>query len=305
MADIALIGVSKRFGDIVAVDDLTLQVDDGAFVVLLGPTGAGKTTTLRLAAGLETPDRGLIRIGDRDVSKLPPAARDVTFVFQQYSLYPHFTVYDNLAFPLRSPARRLPEDEIRKKVTETAALLRIESKLGNRAARLSGGEMQRVAIGRALVRRPSLYLMDEPLSSLDAKLRAELRLELKRIQVELGATFLYVTHDQIEAMTMATKIGVIESGRIVQIGAPREIYEAPKSVYVAARTAINQSASSCGRARTCGAQRRGDDRRADRAPENRQGARRRCAWRGRLDRTSRRPEPSACPHPRSRRGDPG
>jgi len=235
MADIALIGVSKRFGDIVAVDDLTLQVDDGAFVVLLGPTGAGKTTTLRLAAGLETPDRGLIRIGDRDVSKLPPAARDVTFVFQQYSLYPHFTVYDNLAFPLRSPARRLPEDEIRKKVTETAALLRIESKLGNRAARLSGGEMQRVAIGRALVRRPSLYLMDEPLSSLDAKLRAELRLELKRIQVELGATFLYVTHDQIEAMTMATKIGVIESGRIVQIGAPREIYEAPKSVYVAAR----------------------------------------------------------------------
>jgi len=235
MADIALIGVSKRFGDIVAVDDLTLQVDDGAFVVLLGPTGAGKTTTLRLAAGLETPDRGLIRIGDRDVSKLPPAARDVTFVFQQYSLYPHFTVYDNLAFPLRSPARRLPEDEIRKKVTETAALLRIESKLGNRAARLSGGEMQRVAIGRALVRRPSLYLMDEPLSSLDAKLRAELRLELKRIQVELGATFLYVTHDQIEAMTMATKIGVIESGRIVQTGAPREIYEAPKSVYVAAR----------------------------------------------------------------------
>ena len=235
MADIALIGVSKRFGDIVAVDDLTLQVDDGAFVVLLGPTGAGKTTTLRLAAGLETPDRGLIRIGDRDVSKLPPAARDVTFVFQQYSLYPHYTVYDNLAFPLRSPARRLPEDEIRKKVTETAALLRIESKLGNRAARLSGGEMQRVAIGRALVRRPSLYLMDEPLSSLDAKLRAELRLELKRIQVELGATFLYVTHDQIEAMTMATKIGVIESGRIVQTGAPREIYEAPKSVYVAAR----------------------------------------------------------------------
>ncbi len=235
MADIALIGVSKRFGDIVAVDDLTLQVDDGAFVVLLGPTGAGKTTTLRLAAGLETPDRGLIRIGDRDVTRLAPAGRDVAFVFQQYSLYPHFTVYDNLAFPLRSPARRLPEDEIRRKVTETAALLRIESKLGNSAARLSGGEMQRVAIGRALVRRPSLYLMDEPLSSLDAKLRAELRLELKRIQVELGATFLYVTHDQIEAMTMATKIGVIESGRLVQFGAPREIYEAPNSIYVAAR----------------------------------------------------------------------
>jgi len=235
MADIALMGVSKHFGEIAAVDDLTLHVEDGAFVVLLGPTGAGKTTTLRLTAGLETPDRGMIRIGNQEVTKLPPAGRDVAFVFQQYSLYPHFTVYDNLAFPLRSPARRLPEDEIRKKVTETAALLRIESKLGNRAARLSGGEMQRVAIGRALVRRPSLYLMDEPLSSLDAKLRAELRLELKRIQVELGATFLYVTHDQIEAMTMATKIGVIEAGRIVQVGSPREIYEAPRSIYVAAR----------------------------------------------------------------------
>ena len=303
MADIALIGVSKRFGDIAAVDDLTLQVEDGAFVVLLGPTGAGKTTTLRLAAGLETPDRGRIRIGDRDVTKLPPAARDVAFVFQQYSLYPHFTVYDNLAFPLRSPARRLPEDEIRKKVTDTAALLRIESKLGNRAARLSGGEMQRVAIGRALVRRPSLYLMDEPLSSLDAKLRAELRLELKRIQVELGATFLYVTHDQIEAMTMATKIGVIESGRIVQIGSPREIYEAPKSVYVAARLG-QPSINLLPRAAApelAAPEQRGDDRRADGAPQDRQGARRGRAWPGRLDRTSRRSEPSARPHPRTRR----
>jgi multiple sugar transport system ATP-binding protein len=235
MADLSLIGVCKRFGDVVAVEDLTLQVEDGAFVVLLGPTGAGKTTTLRLAAGLETPDRGSIRSGGREVSALPPAARNVAFVFQQYSLYPHFTVYDNLAFPLRSPAQRMPEAEIRKKVTDTAALLRIESKLGNRASRLSGGEMQRVAIGRALVRRPSIYLMDEPLSSLDAKLRAELRLELKRIQVELGATFLYVTHDQIEAMTMATKIGVIENGRVIQVGTPRQIYEAPRSVYVAAR----------------------------------------------------------------------
>jgi multiple sugar transport system ATP-binding protein len=235
MSNVALSGVSKRFGEIVAVDDISLEVENGGFMVLLGPTGAGKTTTLRLVAGLETPDRGAIRIGEADVTALPPAARDVAFVFQQYSLYPHLTVFDNIAFPLRSPVRRTPEDEIRRKVTETAALLRIEAKLGNSAARLSGGEMQRVAIGRALVRRPAIYLMDEPLSSLDAKLRAELRLELKRIQVDVGATFLYVTHDQIEAMTMATRIGVIDGGRIVQVGAPRDIYETPRSVYVAMR----------------------------------------------------------------------
>ena len=235
MADVSVNGVSKRFGDTLAVDDLSIEIEDGSFVVLLGPTGAGKTTALRLVAGLENPDAGSITIARRDVTVLPPAARDVTFVFQQYSLYPHLTVYDNLAFPLRSPARRLAEDEIKRKVMETAALLRIEEKLANRATRLSGGEMQRVAIGRALVRRPAVFLMDEPLSSLDAKLRAELRLELKRIQTELGATFLYVTHDQIEAMTMATKIGVIEQGRIAQIGTPRDIYERPSSVYVAAR----------------------------------------------------------------------
>jgi multiple sugar transport system ATP-binding protein len=235
MADVSLTGVTKRFGEMLAVDDLSITIDDGSFVVLLGPTGAGKTTTLRLVAGLEAPDSGSIAIGRRDVTTEPPAERDVTFVFQQYSLYPHLTVFENLAFPLRSPTRRTPEVEVRRKVSETAALLRIESKLANKATNLSGGEMQRVAIGRALVRRPAIYLMDEPLSSLDAKLRADLRLELKRIQMELGATFLYVTHDQIEAMTMATKIGVIESGRIAQIGTPREIYETPSSVYVAAR----------------------------------------------------------------------
>jgi multiple sugar transport system ATP-binding protein len=235
MADVGIRGVSKSFGDRLAVDDLSIDIEDGSFVVLLGPTGAGKTTTLRLVAGLEKPDAGSIAIARREVTHLPPAARDVTFVFQQYSLYPHLSVYDNLAFPLRSPARRLPEDEIRRKVADTASLLRIEAKLQNRATRLSGGEMQRVAIGRALVRSPAIFLMDEPLSSLDAKLRAELRLELKRIQSELGATFLYVTHDQIEAMTMATKIGVIQDGRIAQTGTPREIYERPNSTYVAAR----------------------------------------------------------------------
>ena len=235
MADVVLDGVTKRFGGTTAVDELSLEIKDGSFVVLLGPTGAGKTTTLRLVAGLENPDAGSIAIAGRNVTKLPPAERDVAFVFQQYSLYPHLSVFDNLAFPLRSPARRVPENEVKRKVSETAALLRIDSKLGNRATNLSGGEMQRVAIGRALVRRPAIYLMDEPLSSLDAKLRADLRLELKRIQMELGATFLYVTHDQIEAMTMATKVGVIESGRIAQVGTPREIYENPKNVYVAAR----------------------------------------------------------------------
>jgi multiple sugar transport system ATP-binding protein len=235
MADVILERMTKRFGSTAAISDLSLDIEDGSFVVLLGPTGAGKTTSLRLAAGLEAPDAGRVLIGARDVTKVAPAARDVAFVFQQYSLYPHLSVFDNLAFPLRSPTRRVPEADIRIKVDETARMLRIDSKLGNRATNLSGGEMQRVAIGRALVRRPAIYLMDEPLSSLDAKLRADLRLELKRIQMELGATFLYVTHDQIEAMTMATKIGVIERGRIVQVGTPREIYENPRNAYVAAR----------------------------------------------------------------------
>jgi multiple sugar transport system ATP-binding protein len=235
MAELLLEGVSKRFGRTDAVSELSLRVSDGEFVVLLGPTGAGKTTTLRLVAGLEAPDAGRVRLGGRDVTRDPPAARDVAFVFQQYSLYPHLSVYDNLAFPLRSPARRVPEYQIEERVRQIAGLLHIEQKLRSRATQLSGGEMQRVAIGRALVRRPSIYLMDEPLSSLDAKLRAELRVELKRIQRELGATILYVTHDQTEAMTMATRIGVLEHGRLVQHGTPREIYEDPRDVRVATR----------------------------------------------------------------------
>jgi multiple sugar transport system ATP-binding protein len=235
MSEVSLEGVSKRFGATQAVSDLTLTVDDGAFVVLLGPTGAGKTTTLRLVAGLERPDAGRVRIAGRDVTRESPAQRDIAFVFQHYSLYPHMTVFDNLAFPLRSPARQTPEPAIRQKINDVAALLRIVDKLDQRVTRLSGGQMQRVAIGRALVRSPSIYLMDEPLSSLDAKLRAELRVELKRIQSELGATILYVTHDQTEAMTLGSRVGVIESGRVAQFGAPREVYENPSSVYVAAR----------------------------------------------------------------------
>jgi multiple sugar transport system ATP-binding protein len=235
MAEVILTGISKRFGQIRAVTDLDLSIADGEFMVLLGPTGAGKTTMLRLVAGLAKPDAGEIRIGGSDVTRREPAARDIAFVFQQYSLYPHLTVFNNLAFPLRSPLRRLSHSEIVAKVTEVARLLRIEDKLQNPVTKLSGGQMQRVAIGRALVRRPAIYLMDEPLSSLDAKLRAELGVELKRIQEELGATMLYVTHDQIEAMTMASRVGVMERGRLAQVGTPRQIYENPATTYVATR----------------------------------------------------------------------
>ena len=235
MAEVSLRGVHKRFGEQSAVEGIDLDVADGELLVLLGPTGAGKTTTLRLIAGLEKPDEGEVRIGGRDVTGEPPAARDLAFVFQQYSLYPHLSAYDNLAFPLRAPGRRIEEGLIREKVAEIAGLLQIGHKLDSKATQLSGGEMQRVAIGRALVRDPAAYLMDEPLSSLDAKLRSELRLELKRIHRELGATIVYVTHDQIEAMTMADRIGVLREGRLVQVGAPREIYEAPQDVYVASR----------------------------------------------------------------------
>jgi multiple sugar transport system ATP-binding protein len=235
MAELIMEGVTKRFGATVAVADLTFTLGDGEFLVLLGPTGAGKTTTLRLVAGLERSDAGRVHLGGRDVTREPPAARDATFVFQQYSLYPHLTVYDNLAFPLRSPAHREPETRIRTRVTEIASLLHIDDKLASRATQLSGGQMQRVAIGRALVRHPSIYLMDEPLSSLDAKLRAEMRVELKRIQRELGATILYVTHDQTEAMTLATNIGVLDRGRLVQFGSPRAIYADPVNAYVATR----------------------------------------------------------------------
>jgi multiple sugar transport system ATP-binding protein len=235
MADVRLDAVCKSFGRIEAVHELSLDIGDGEFVVLLGPTGAGKTTTLRLVAGLERPHKGRVTIAGRDVTPVPPAMRDVTFVFQQYSLYPHLSVFDNLAFPLRSPVRRTPPAEIERKVREVARLLHIEDKLHNRATRLSGGQMQRVAMGRALVRSPAIYLMDEPLSSLDAKLRSEMRIELQRIQRELGATILYVTHDQTEALTLATRIGVMDRGRLVQVGTPREIYEEPVDAYVATR----------------------------------------------------------------------
>ena len=235
MAEISLQNVSKSFGDHLALDNVTMMVPDGSFVVLLGPTGAGKTTTLRLISGLDKPDSGQILINGQDAVNLTPAERNMAMVFQQYSLYPHLTVRQNLAFPLKSTMLRTPTDEIERKVSEVAETLQISHKLDNKATELSGGEMQRVSIGRALVRTPQLYLMDEPLSSLDAKLRSDLRIELKRIQANVGATMLYVTHDQVEAMTMATHVGVLDQGKLIQFGSPRDIYENPVSIYAASR----------------------------------------------------------------------
>jgi multiple sugar transport system ATP-binding protein len=235
MASISLSGVTKRFGAVTAVDELQLDVKDGEFFVLLGPSGAGKTTTLRLVAGIERPDEGRVLMNGEDVTDVPPAQRDCAFVFQQYSLYPHLTVFDNIAFPLRSPMRRTPPAEIKERVERVAQTLHIENKLHRKATALSGGEMQRVAIGRALVREPRVFLMDEPLSSLDAQLREELRVELKRLQRQSGATVLYVTHDQVEATTLADRIAILEHGRIQQVGTPLEVYEDPQSLHVAQR----------------------------------------------------------------------
>ena len=236
MAKVELKNLSKTYDKkILALEDINLTIEDGQFFVLLGPSGAGKTTTLRCIAGLEKIDSGSVLFDNESVTEDQPASRDVSFVFQQFSLYPHYTVYENLAFPLRSPMRKLPEDEIKTKIENIAKMLKISNKLKNKATELSGGEMQRVAIGRALVRKPNIYLMDEPLSSLDAKLRESLRIELKNIQTSLNATILYVTHDQAEATTLADKIGVLKEGKIVQIGTPEEIYENPNSIYVSQR----------------------------------------------------------------------
>ena len=235
MADVILQNISKTFDDTVALKDVSLTIPDGSFVVLLGPTGAGKTTILRMVSGLDTPDSGDVLINGHSMNGLTPAQRNIAMVFQQYSLYPHLTVRQNLEFPLKSPLLNTPAGEIREKVNSIAEMLQIAHKLENKATQLSGGEMQRVSIGRALVRTPNIYLMDEPLSSLDAKLRADLRIELKNIQTNLGQTLLYVTHDQIEAMTMATHVGVLDEGEVVQFGTPREIYENPVSIYAASR----------------------------------------------------------------------
>jgi multiple sugar transport system ATP-binding protein len=233
MAEVKLTSLTKSFGDIVAVDDMNLDIKDGEFFVILGPTGAGKTTTLRLVAGLEKPDEGEIQLDGARVNEQSPALRDVAFVFQYYTLYPNYTVRENLEFPLKSDLRKTPQEEIDKKIASVAKVLHIEHLLERNTIHLSGGEMQRVAIGRAIVRTPRVFLMDEPLSNLDAKLREEMRAELSRLHFDLGATFFFVTHDQIEAMTMGDRIAVINEGKVLQVGSPDEIYQTPQDAFVA------------------------------------------------------------------------
>jgi multiple sugar transport system ATP-binding protein len=232
MADVRVENLVKRFGDdVIAVNNISLDVKDKEFTVFLGPSGCGKTTTLRSIAGLERPDEGSIYIDNIFVNDLPPADRDVAFVFQFYALYPHMTVFDNLAFPLK--AVKTAKSEIESRINEVSKILRIEKLLSRTPGKLSGGEMQRVALGRAMVRRPKAFLMDEPLTNLDAKLRSEMRAELKRLQRDIGATTIYVTHDQLEAMSMGDKIVVMNTGSVQQVGSPAEVYDHPSTLFVA------------------------------------------------------------------------
>jgi multiple sugar transport system ATP-binding protein len=233
LTGVVLKNVTKKFGAITAINRLDLEIKSGEFFVLLGPTGAGKTTTLRCVAGLERQDEGNILIEGVNVDKFDPANRDVAFVFQYFSLYPHYTVRENLEFPLKPKHRRLPQNEINKRVSEVAKILHIDHLLERKSDKLSGGEMQRVTIGRAIVRKPKVFLMDEPLSNLDAKLREKLRAELKRLQIDIGATLFFVTHDQVEAMTMADRIAILNKGRIQQLGVPFDVYNRPKNTFVA------------------------------------------------------------------------
>jgi multiple sugar transport system ATP-binding protein len=232
MAGIVFDGVSKVYGDGTrAVDRLDLDIADGEFLVLVGPSGCGKTSALRMVAGLEEISEGAIRVGDTVVNKLAPSDRDIAMVFQNYALYPHMSVFENLAFPLRS--RRLPRKEIRERVEQTAQVLGITEHLKRKPKMLSGGQRQRVAMGRAIVREPQAFLMDEPLSNLDAKLRMQMRAEISRLQRELGVTTIFVTHDQVEAMTMGTRIGVMRKGVLQQQGPPQEVYDKPVNLFVA------------------------------------------------------------------------
>ncbi len=231
MSTIRLESITKIFPpNVVAVDNVSLKIEKGEFFVLLGPSGCGKTTTLRIIAGLEKPTRGRVYIDEEDVTDLPPRKRDIAMVFQTWALYPHMKVYDNIAFPLK--LRKLPQHEIDRRVREVAKMLRIEELLDRYPKQLSGGQQQRVALARALVRNPRAWLMDEPLSNLDALLRVQMRAELKRLQKELKITTVYVTHDQVEAMTMADRIAVMNRGRVLQVGTPFEVYHNPRTIFV-------------------------------------------------------------------------
>jgi spermidine/putrescine transport system ATP-binding protein len=229
--DVELVGVTRRFGDVPAVDGIDLTVRPGEFLSLLGPSGCGKTTTLRLIAGFERPDEGEVRIGGRDVSGLPPYKRDVNTVFQSYALFPHLSVRENVAYGLKQ--RGLSRKERRARASEMLELVRLSGFEARKPRQLSGGQQQRVALARALVMHPRVLLLDEPLGALDLKVRKELQIELKRIQEEIGITFVYVTHDQEEALAMSNRVAVMHAGRIEQLGAPREIYDSPATRFVA------------------------------------------------------------------------
>jgi ABC-type sugar transport system ATPase subunit len=232
VAQVVFEHVNKVFpGGTVAIDDLSLEVPDGQFMILVGPSGCGKTTALRCVAGLEKPTSGTIRVGDRVVNDVSPRDRDIAMVFQNYALYPHMTVYKNLAFGLRQ--RKTEKAEIDRRVRSVSTMLGLDDLLKRRPAQLSGGQRQRVAMGRALVREPSAFLLDEPLSNLDAKLRVQMRAELKRLHTRLGITTVYVTHDQIEAMTLGDRIAVMSNGKLQQLGPPQELYDEPTNLFVA------------------------------------------------------------------------
>jgi multiple sugar transport system ATP-binding protein len=231
MAGVNYNQVSKKFGDVVAVNNLSLDIEDKEFMVFVGPSGCGKTTALRCLAGLEEVTDGEIHIGDRVVNDVAPKDRDIAMVFQSYALYPHMSVYDNMAFGLK--LRKTPKDEITRRVTEAATILGIESLLDRKPKQLSGGQRQRVALGRAIVREPAVFLLDEPLSNLDAKLRVQTRAELIKLHQRLGTTFIYVTHDQLEAMTMATRIAVLRDGLLQQVDTPQHLYDRPTNIFTA------------------------------------------------------------------------
>ena len=231
MAKVVIEHLTKHFGDVVAIDDLTLEIVDREFLTLLGPSGCGKTTTLNIIAGLEDPTNGRVFFDDDDVTNVPPERRDIAMVFQTYALYPHMRVYDNIAFGLRM--RRTPADEIERLMGEAAKAMEIDHLLKRKPRELSGGQRQRVALARAIVRNAHVFLLDEPLSNLDAKLRVTMRTELKRLHAELEKTFVYVTHDQAESLIMSDRIVVLNEGKLQQLGTPEEIYNQPANVFIA------------------------------------------------------------------------